>query len=154
MPGYKGHLVGGAVTFGLMVYAINSAGHSVTLAQALPWAGSTLAGCLFPDIDVKSKGQNFFYKVLIVVLIALLVGGYQRSFVAVSVASLVPMVVRHRGLFHRLWFIVGFPFFLALVLGSYYPMYQPGIYSNTFFFVVGAISHLWLDLGFKRMFLS
>jgi membrane-bound metal-dependent hydrolase YbcI (DUF457 family) len=67
------------------------------------------------------------------------------------VAAMVPMIVRHRGIFHRLWFVISFPVVLALFLVTFYPLYQSTIMYNSLFFMIGAISHLWLDLGFKRM---
>lgn len=152
MPGYKGHLVGGTVAFGIALYAIHNTGHVFTHAQAVQWFASALAGCLFPDIDVKSKGQNLFYKAMLVLLLFMLFYGYRRPVVIVSLAAMVPMVVRHRGIFHRLWFLIGMPTSLALFLAASYPVYSSTIYYNTFFFILGAISHLWLDVGFKRMF--
>jgi len=154
MPGYKGHLVGGAVTFGVALYAMQSAGVVFTHVQAAQWFISALAGCLFPDVDVKSKGQNILYKLLLVLLIVLLAYGYHRPFMVVSIAAMVPMIVRHRGLFHRLWFVIGFPAVLSILLVSYYPAYESTIYYNALFFVLGAISHLWLDLGIKKMFIA
>lgn len=152
MPGYKGHLVGGTAAFAIALYAVHSAGIIFTQVQAAQWFISALAGCLFPDIDVKSKGQNIFYKAMLCMLLLMLFYGYHRPFVMVSVAAMVPMIVRHRGIFHRLWFIIGMPTFLALFLAASYPLYQFTITYNTLFFIIGAISHLWLDLGFKRMF--
>ena len=143
--------MGGAVIFGGLLYAMHKLAIPYTQADVIPWAISMLAGCLFPDIDVKSKGQNVFYTLLLLILLALLWYGYERTFVALSVASVIPMIVRHRGIFHKLWFIVGAPLFMALFLTALYPWYNALIISNTLFFIAGAISHLWLDLGLKRM---
>lgn len=154
MPGYKGHLVGGTLTFALALYAMDGAGVHFTHVQAVQWFISALAGCLFPDVDVKSKGQNIFYKGMLVALLCMLFYGYHRPFMMVSVAAMVPMIVRHRGIFHRLWFVIGMPTLGALFLATYYPAYESTIYFNTLFFVMGAISHLWLDLGFKKMIFS
>lgn len=154
MPGYKGHLVGGICTFALILYSIDTAGIAFTQFQAAQWFISAIIGCLFPDVDVKSKGQNIFYKSMLCALLFMLFYGYHRPFMLVSIAAMVPMVVRHRGLFHRLWFIVSMPMILALYLASSYPIHAPAIYFNALFFTLGAISHLWLDLGFKRMIFS
>lgn len=151
MPGYKGHLVGGTVAFAAALYAVHSAGVIFTDMQGVQWFASALAGCLFPDVDVKSKGQNLFYKGMLCLLLMMLFYGYHRPFMMVSVAAMVPMIVRHRGIFHRIWFIIGMPLILALFLAASYPAYESTIMYNTSFFIVGAISHLWLDLGFKRM---
>lgn len=151
MPGYKGHLVGGTAAFAIALYAVHSAGIVFTQVQAAQWLISALAGCLFPDIDVKSKGQNLFYKIMLVILLGMIFYGYHRPFMIVSVAAMVPMIVRHRGIFHKLWFIILLPTFFALFLAASYSKYEAIIFSNTIFFVLGAVSHLWLDLGLKRM---
>jgi hypothetical protein len=151
MPGYKGHLIGGAVAFAVALCVVHSAGVYFNETQGLQWFASTLAGSLFPDIDVKSKGQNIFYKIILCLLLFMLFYDYHRPFITISVAAMVPMIVRHRGIFHRLWFVISFPVVLALFLVTFYPLYQSTIMYNSLFFMIGAISHLWLDLGFKRM---
>ena len=62
MPGYKGHLVGGAVAYGVTVYLLRSL--NPTAITLVEWFVCTLAGALFPDVDTKSKGQKYFYSVL------------------------------------------------------------------------------------------
>lgn len=151
MPGYKGHLAGGVVTFGAILYAMRMLDISYDQAQITSWCISCLAGCLFPDIDVKSKGQNVFYTIMLFLLLALLWCGYQRMFIALSIASVIPMIVRHRGIFHKLWFIVSAPLLAAFSVAALYPCYNSMIISNALFFIAGAISHLWLDVGLRRM---
>ena len=150
MPGYKGHLVGGVAAFGFGLYALQSSYNPTHLTMA-EWFLCALAGALFPDIDVKSKGQNLFYKAMLIVLAVLFMQGYVHIALMIGILSLIPMVVRHRGLFHKLWFVVAMPYAVALCIGVYYPAYSRILLLDTTFFVVGAVSHLWLDMGFRRM---
>src|SRR5438309_2217826 len=62
MPGYKGHLVGGTVAFGLLFFAlVGVVVRQPSMLIAGEWLLFALAGSLFPDIDIKSKGQKYFY---------------------------------------------------------------------------------------------
>src|SRR5579863_1742939 len=116
MPGYKGHLAGGMVVFAGSYYVLHALGIQTDAMQAAQMLGCTLAGSLFPDMDVKSKGQNFFYKLVLVALLIFFFKGYTRPFIALSFAAVVPMLVRHRGLFHAWWFVICFPSALAALL--------------------------------------
>jgi membrane-bound metal-dependent hydrolase YbcI (DUF457 family) len=69
----------------------------------------------------------------------------------VSLLSLTPLLVNHRGIFHRLWFVICVPVGGALLLGIAMPAYAEMALWDSFFFVLGAVSHLWLDLGVRRM---
>lgn len=152
MPGYKGHLVGGTVAFGVTYLVVHN--FCPSLITAGQWLGCALAGSLFPDVDVKSKGQNYFYWVI---LFALIVTILQRSFewlAIVSVLSIVPMLVRHRGLFHRVSFIIALPMSIWLGVNYYFPAITYVVFFNVLFFIAGAISHVWLDVGFRRMLKS
>ncbi|MDR3549846.1 MAG: metal-dependent hydrolase [Candidatus Babeliales bacterium] len=149
MPGYKGHLIGGVVTYGLGLYVLSSLHPSyATMAE---WLLCVLAGALFPDIDIKSKGQKLFYRFLIVLFAFLVASRRYQLLIFISILAIVPMIVRHRGLFHKLWFVVGFPLLLALCLGAFFPVYRTILLYDVLFFIAGAISHLWLDLGLRRM---
>jgi len=59
MPNYKGHLAGGVVTYCVVLCAL--VGTAPSFMTAGEWLLFTLAGALFPDIDIKSKGQKYFY---------------------------------------------------------------------------------------------
>lgn len=152
MPGYKGHLFGGLVAFLVMVTFLVFKNVNPSAPLMFEWLLCTLAGSLFPDVDVKSKGQNYFYKLLLIILLILLVNGYIPLFILLAILAVTPMIVRHRGLFHKLWFIISFPLLIAVCLISFYPHYKMLIAYDIAFFILGAISHLYLDLGLKRLF--
>jgi membrane-bound metal-dependent hydrolase YbcI (DUF457 family) len=149
MPNYKGHLAGGCVAYGIMLYALSN--YDPTPTVAIEWLGCTLAGSLFPDIDTKSKGQKLFYAVILLVLLTLVVKEQFLLFVCISMGSFLPMLVHHRGLFHRLWFILFMAYGLWLAADYYVPHYADTLFYDLVFFVTGAISHIWLDLGLRKM---
>jgi len=65
MPGYKGHLVGGTVAYGLLFFGlVGVVVKQPSMLTAGEWLLFALAGSLFPDIDIKSKGQKYFYYVI------------------------------------------------------------------------------------------
>jgi len=152
MPGYKGHLLGGIGAFGITIALLLSVTMiKPTLLLSLQWLLCCLAGSLFPDVDTKSKGQKYFYWVLFILFIFLFINNEYYLMGVLSFIAVLPMLVPHRGLFHRLWFVVLFPALLSVGVNCYVPGCSDIIISNTLFFITGAISHLWLDLGFKRM---
>lgn len=149
MPGYKGHLAGGCVAFSLAMIMLYHKCPSSTVA--FQWLGSTLAGSLFPDIDIKSKGQKYFYWIVLLIIGLLTIKQQYQLLALCSVFSVLPMLVKHRGLFHRVWFVIGMPLSVWFLVSTYMPGYTYPMFYYTLFFVLGALSHLWLDLGIKQM---
>ncbi len=152
MPGYKGHLVGGIIAFGLFFLGLMGL---VIIQQPshlmiVEWLVCTLAGALFPDIDVKSKGQKYFYYV---VLVGVVVLAYQQQFqmlTCFSVVMITPMLVKHRGIFHSPRFVIGVPLIVWIVVAALLPQQASRFFIDTLFFIVGALSHLWLDFGTRQ----
>jgi len=152
MPGYKGHLVGGVVAFGLLFAGL---AHLILMQQPShlvmgEWLLCTLAGALFPDIDVKSKGQKYFYYVAFVCLMVL---AYQQRFQMLTCFSFVmitPMLVKHRGIFHNPWFVIGLPLIVWCIVAIPLPHKATYLFVDTLFFITGALSHLWLDFGTRQ----
>lgn len=149
MPGYKGHLAGGAIAFGVLFIAMYPLCPHPT--SAFLWFACSCAGSLFPDIDVKSKGQHYAYWFLLVIFSILIFLNKLRLLAFLSVLSLTPMLTKHRGFFHRISSVIGIPLISWLIIGSMKPLWIKPFFFYTFFFIAGAISHLWLDFGTQRM---
>lgn len=149
MPNYKGHLTGGCIVF--IVAVLFFIGHKISFFTGLEWFAFTLLGSLFPDIDTKSKGQKIFYKILFVMALYLIIKKRFLALAMISLLSFIPLVVPHRGICHRLWFVIGVPLSLVVYCHFYFPAYAVLIFWDAFFFALGAISHLWLDMGLRRM---
>ncbi len=151
MPGYKGHLGGGLVAYAIMLSVASTLVRPTPLV-VVEWAAFCFAGSLFPDVDTNSHGQKLFARIGLVMFAALLLKKQFELIAYFSPLLLLPMLVKHRGIFHRLWFIFGFPALLAYLAIQHVPKYQMAILLDTAFFCAGALSHLWLDYGFRRMF--
>jgi len=119
------------------------------LLTAFEWLLFSLAGAMFPDIDIKSRSQKYLYVVLFIGILALI---GKRKFYTVaflSVLSMIPIFSNHRGLFHRLWFVIALPFSIWCWLSYGFPYASTILFYDMIFFIAGAISHLYLDMGMK-----
>jgi membrane-bound metal-dependent hydrolase YbcI (DUF457 family) len=108
-------------------------------------------GSLFPDIDIKSKGQKYFYVIVLCGLITLFIQEKLVTLAWCSIISLAPMLVRHRGIFHQLWFVIAMPFGVWMFLSAVTPAYKNPLFYDIIFFIIGAVSHLWLDFGIYKL---
>lgn len=146
MPGYKGHLIGGAIAFSCMIImATQCCRYSPTFFTAVELFVCALLGALFPDVDTKSRGQGIFYRIILCLVCVVLAKKQYISAVVISCAALTPLLVAHRGLFHRPWFLFALPF-VFLVVAAYAGINHGWHYTwHAIFFLAGAFSHLMLD---------
>jgi len=153
MPNYKGHLVGGFIAYAIVVYILLYLMiiYVPSITTAIEWLLFTLAGSLFPDVDIKSKGQKLFYRTMFGITLLLILKQRFELLILVMVLSFIPLLVRHRGIFHNFWFIMMLVGTVTCTLTIYYPAHAHIITTDALFFITGIISHLWLDLGLKRM---
>jgi membrane-bound metal-dependent hydrolase YbcI (DUF457 family) len=149
MPNYRGHLVGGFAAFVCVAYWVPV---QATLSTLLEWLMFTFAGALFPDVDIKSKGQKLFYSFLFMGFVYLIINNHLHEVAFLSVVAFVPLLVKHRGLFHQLWFVILFPALIGMSVAGYFPRYAHIVYYDTLFFIIGSVSHLLLDLGLRKTF--
>lgn len=147
MPGYKAHLFGGIVVFALILLVVGA--YCANIQIALAAFACCLAGSLFPDIDIKSKGQKYFYAIIMAVIAVTIIKQRYDILAIVSIASVVPMLARHRGLFHEPWFLTIFPLSIWIVLSNIYKNMAEHYFICTLFFIGGAFSHLFLDRGVR-----
>lgn len=151
MPGYKAHLVGGALVFAVTYYTTTSLGyqHSPLMATAL--LGLSLLGSLFPDLDVSSKIQRLFYFCVIGAFIGFLLAHQWNLLLTTAGLALIIGVLRHRTILHH-------PLFLTLLPLPFIYYLSNNNFSTTstlfpsLFFVIGAWSHLLLDFGLPKSF--
>lgn len=152
MPNYKGHLVGGFFAYCLVFIFILRC--TPSLATACEWLLFTLAGALFPDVDIKSKGQKYFYYVVFGIFMFL---AFTKRFIHLSLLSFIaitPMLVKHRGIFHDVWFVIVMPLCIWLVMRVIFPWLCWPLLYNTLFFIAGALSHIILDRGIRDLFFA
>jgi hypothetical protein len=147
MANFKGHLIGGLVAYLLIVSIMGFA--QISAIKHLQWLGATLAGSIFPDIDVYSKGQRLFLKILgILVLLCLLLKAF-IPLIMILVLAILPVVLPHRSLFHDLFFLAFLIGVSALFLVAVMPENSHVIITSSLFFMLGVFSHLLLDKGLK-----
>ncbi|MBU1008152.1 metal-dependent hydrolase [Candidatus Dependentiae bacterium] len=152
MPTYKGHLAGGGVTF-LAIHLVTTK----LLNQPTPPPNQILftlefclLGSLFPDIDTKSFGQKIFYYLLTAMILAAI---YTQQWGLLSILSLIsvfPLLVNHRGIIHTIWFVTLAPLAIPLIIQQNNPLLAKTAWFAYLYFEIGALSHLFLDYGFLR----
>jgi membrane-bound metal-dependent hydrolase YbcI (DUF457 family) len=150
MPNYKGHLVGGAITYCCLLFICKSA--LATVPVAIELLGCTLLGALFPDIDTKSVGQKLVYKLIFIAMIILILKGEWTLFSCLSLISLMPPLSKHRGLFHSPWFLLFCSLMMFFIVALFFPEHKDRSYLALLFFTMGAFSHLVLDFGIRGLF--
>ncbi len=119
------------------------------LIIGLEWLFFTLAGAMFPDIDIKSTSQKYLYGILFISLLALIGKKKFYTVACIGMLSMIPIFSNHRGLFHRPWFVILLPFATWYWLSQSFPSMTMFLFCDMLFFIAGALSHLWLDMGFK-----
>ena len=157
MAGYKGHISAGVVFGALMIagLAFSPLAASLTLEQKLIkalvvlWLAVIFA--LFPDVDIKSKGQLLFYRVFFVLDIVLLVNKYYIEAALLGFLALLPIISKHRGWTHTFWAMLLVP--SPILLGPMYLAKEPVLDGLPFYLgaLAGYFSHLVADgMVFRR----
>lgn len=146
VPGYKGHLVGGALAGATVLGGLVWSGSYVPDLQQMAVLGSlVLLGSLFPDVDTDSRGQHIFYLTLAALDFALIVQGYYKWAAILGFAAMVPALGSHRGWTHTWWAMLLMPLPLVLLpiwLYGSSPKALAPFYGAA---VLGYFSHLALD---------
>ncbi len=148
MPGYKQHISCGFLCSFLVLICFSFGPFS--LASVIEWSLCTLLGSLFPDIDIKSKGQFIFYTLFFVLLFYMIVLQKWIYVSLLAMISYIPILSKHRGIFHNFWFITTLVILLLALVKYTYPDYYILISYDAFFFMIGVFSHLLLDKGFLK----
>jgi len=122
MSSYKGHIAGAMVFFILFIVALSyifvkdklSLSSIVINIIVLFWI--TILFALWPDVDIRSKGQWIFYRLFFLADASLILFGYFRSDVFYYKAAallgffaLLPIIGKHRGWTHSIWAAVFLP---------------------------------------------
>lgn len=148
MPNYKGHVAGGVIAYGVTLAALHNMGP--TGIMAAEWLLCALAGALFPDIDIWSKGRKYFYYLATVIVGWAIYQHHFELLAAMSIFCIFPNLIRHRGITHQLWFVIAFPLVVWVGIHLYFPHASKEAWLDMIFFVAGAVSHLLLDLGLRK----
>lgn len=153
MPGYKIHLVGGTIAAAVLFYFPPTLfTQQLTLEQKCFYGALALLGALFPDIDIKSKGQKIFSRIILLPICTSIILGKFNFLALFTILALFPLLIKHRGITHNPWFIATFPILIFYISQAYVPIYQQQTLCGVLFFSAGAFSHLILDFGPIKLF--
>ena len=147
MPTYKGHLAGGAATFVAIHYISTKIFLTPppTPKQIFFTCAFCLLGSIFPDIDTKSFGQKIFYTLLTVIIITAIIAQQWGLLSVLSLISVFPLLVNHRGVIHTVWFVTLAPLAIPLLIHYNSPELSQTAWLAYLYFLAGALSHLALD---------
>ena len=127
---HSGHVVGGVLTGGAVCYLASATGNAefswealreITESPLSPTQNTktvfglfttTLFMALFPDLDIQSVSQRWFYRIVFVLLGVMHFTGRQELFVIVAFCAVLPVLHQHRGWTH--WKVT--PWVIALFL--------------------------------------
>ena len=149
MPGYRGHVAGGAIIWGgAFAGAVWLGILQPRIETAVVLFVAAVMGALFPDTDTDSKGQNLFYGILVVLDLAFMIKGLYRWAAVLGFCAMLPALGRHRGWTHTWWAMLLVPLPILLLPVIFFDQ-NPGralpFYLSA---VTGYFSHLLLDRTF------
>lgn len=158
MAGYKGHITAGII-FGVVLLiglAFTPLAAALSLEQKLVkgivvlWLAVLFA--LFPDVDIKSKGQLLFYRIFILLDLLLLLQKFYVEAALLGFLAMLPIISKHRGWTHTVWAMLLIP--APILLGPMYLAREPVLDGLPFYLgaVAGYLSHLVADGMLLRRF--
>ncbi|WP_031386198.1 metal-dependent hydrolase [Desulfonatronum thiodismutans] len=149
MPGFKAHLFGGALFFGLVLIMVLWLGVYQPDQQTLLFlALIALLSALFPDVDTDSKGRVLFYGALLLVYLVLMIQGRFRLAAVLGFCALLPAVGHHRGWTHSWWAMLLVPLPIIILPMVFYERSFASVLPFYLASVTGYCSHLVLDRTF------
>ena len=146
MPNYKAHLVGGTVSFCLVLWATSFIPTLAVPFDHLIWAFALcLIGSLFPDIDVPSKIQRLFFVVSTGGVFYCLLKQQLRFFSFFAIAILFVTFLTHRTITHKPFFLIALALIPTMSICSFFPHHAFLAFGLYLYFTVGCLSHIFLD---------
>lgn len=155
MAGYKGHVAGGLVFFGLYFVALVSAfavdqawrrfSEIEMIGVPLVLMGLTVMFALWPDVDTNSIGQRLFYSIFFGVDVTLIALREFEWAAYLGLFAILPILSKHRGWTHTYWAMLLVPsplLILPYLLFPERPLAGLPFYGAA---VVGYFSHLFMD---------
>jgi hypothetical protein len=155
MAGYRGHLAGATVFFGLylaalaLVFSVDQAYRQLSDLELVAYPAALFGLCLmfglWPDVDTNSKGQNLFYFLFFVVDVVLIATRQFQEAAYLGLFCILPALGKHRGWTHTYWAMLLIPsplLVLPYVLRPEQPLAGLPFYGAA---VVGYFSHLVMD---------
>ena len=155
MAGYRGHLAGATVFFGVylaglaLVYSVDQAYRQFSDVELVAYPVALFGLCLmfglWPDVDTNSKGQNLFYSLFFAVDVVLIATRNFEEAAYLGLFCILPALGKHRGWTHSYWAMLLIPsplVVLPYLLAPERPLAGLPFYGAA---VVGYFSHLVMD---------
>lgn len=146
MANFVGHLIAGLSAAAIISYSCASFS-LLSTTEMLMISAATIFGSLFPDMDTKSIIQLWTYRVIALALLLLYIHNITALLIIIPIAMMLPLVVRHRGIFHQIWFLTAIAGIVYMLLPCIITVSLCVRWGISFGFLTGAMIHLLLDYG-------
>ena len=145
MSGYKKHMFGGFFFMLLLLHFGYHYLNTPTVTEIFWYFVIAIMFALWPDIDIKSKGQKLFYTLFLITDIYLIANQDYKISAFFGLFLILPILSKHRGWTHSYYamFLIPLPILL-------YPMISSGAITFIGFpyylsALTGYFSHIVLD---------
>lgn len=147
MPNYKTHLVAGLGCFFIVSGVTSNSLPSLTLPLGLLPLGLVLSliGSIFPDIDVPSKMQKWFYFACIGAVALAIWRKNHLLMACIGTGVIFVTFLTHRTITHKPAFLALFGLIPTLVITYILPSHANNAFSLYTYFITGCLSHILLD---------
>ena len=146
MPGYQGHTIGALFFCGLLY--LFPFWLPLAFPEKLLCVGITVFFGLWPDVDIKSKGQTIFLSGFLIVDAILIQREEYKTASYLGLLIALPIISKHRGWTHNYFAMVLIPVIFYLVLLHYTGSHPLLLLPYFLAALLGYSSHLILDRYF------
>ena len=145
MASGKGHIWGGLIFVIIFIYTITNYFYSPSFLEIVIYIALACMFSVWPDIDIKSHGQKFFYSVFFMTDVFLIIQEEYKIAAYFGLIIILPVLAKHRGWTHSIVAMILIPSPLL-----FYPVVMNGVIdtSSLYYYaaaVTGYFSHLVLD---------
>ena len=145
MAGGKTHIWGGFVFVIIFIYTITNYFYQPALIEVVIYFALACMFSVWPDIDIKSYGQKFFYIIFFITDLFFIINEEYKIASYFGLIIILPVLAKHRGWTHSIPAMILIPSPLL-----FYPVVISGEIdvSGIYFYaaaVTGYFSHLVLD---------
>ena len=146
MAGYKGHIAGGIILMMIVLNLVFYAFTSPSWIEIILYMLLAIMFALWPDVDIKSKGQKLFYILFFITDLYLIIVQKFEAAAFLGLFIIIPILSKHRGWTHSIPAMILIPSPILI-----YPMISGGTMEffagvpYYFAAITGYFSHILLD---------
>ncbi len=120
MSNFRGHAFGGVIAFIAFVFAAPM-WFILNIEQFATCFIVCCAFAVWPDVDIHSKGQAFFYRLFLLLDLVLISYGKYKYAAVLGIFAMLPIVGKHRGWTHSILAALIVPIIFLLTIRHFYP---------------------------------